>query len=125
MGNCNKQKEKRSSYSQNEIQSIIFYRNKIYKKEIVCWNLKRSMAYMAQRNWMWIKPPDESKQNQIRLHIEPEDKYEALDYQDVGSGICIVFGRPVPPEPRRKYINIGYNKSFKKKSNIHTLSSIS
>lgn len=85
------------------------------------WDLKRSMAYMAQRNWLWIKPPDESKQNQIRLHVEPETKFESLEYQEINCGICIVFGLLPPPEPRRQYLNIGH-RSYKKKSNIHTLS---
>ncbi len=109
-------REKKIDY--DLIQSVIFYRNKAYNREIIMWDLKRSMAYMAKRDWIWIKPPDESKQNQIRLHVESEDKFETLEYQEINGGICIVFGKLPPPVPRTRRLMI--NNVFSKK-NIHTI----
>ena len=124
MGNCNA-KKKRSPFLETELQSVIFYRNKIYKKEVIMWDESRAISYMLSRGFVWCPPPDISKHDQIRLHIEPESKYEAIEFQDVGSAITLTFGTLCPPEPRRKYLNIGHSRSLKKKkSNIYTLSDL-
>ncbi len=112
MGDCFSKK----SIDINLVQSVIFHIRKIHKKQIVMWNEKRARAWLLARMWVFIEPPDTSHDNQIRMHIEKEDIFESLDFQDIGDGITIVFGIKAPPYPRRQYINIGI-----KKSNIHTI----
>ena len=116
MGNSCFSKNK-IDYDIDLIQSVIFYRNKAYNKEIVMWDIKRARAWMLARGWLFNEPPDESKQDQIRMHIEKEDRFESLEFRDINCGICIVFGKLPPPEPRRRKLMV-YNS---KKSNIHTL----
>ena len=101
-----------------EIQSVIFTRQVILKNEILVWTEKRCRAWMLSRNWIFIEPPDCSVQDRIRMHVEKEDKFEGLDYQDMGNGITIVWGIIAPPEPRRRKLMV---HTFSKKSNIHTL----
>ncbi len=120
MGNiCNSK-----SIDINLVQSVIFHIRQIHKKQIIIWDEKRARSWLLSRNWVFIEPPDFSKENQIKMHIEPEEKFEKFEYRDVGDGITIVFGIMALPEPRRVYLNIGH-KSFKntpkKRSNIHTI----
>ena len=117
MGICNS----KDKIDYDLIQSVIFYRNKAYNKEIVMWDLKRAQSYMAKRNWIWIRPPDESKQNQIRLHVEQEDRFETLEYQDINCGITIVFGKFAPGSPRRRKLLV---RGPSKRSNVHTLADL-
>ncbi len=93
----------------NLVQSVIFHVRQIHKKQIIMWDEKRARSWMLQRSWVFTEPPDTSKDNQIRMHIEKEDIFESLDFQDVGDGITIVFGIKAPPEPRRQYLNIGHS----------------
>lgn len=93
------------------IQSVIFHIRQIHKKQIVMWSEKRARSWLLHRGWLFIEPPDLSKDNQIRMHIEKEDIFESLDFQDVGDGITIVFGIKAPPEPRRQFLNIGHRSS--------------
>lgn len=124
MGNC----FEREDTTESELQSVIFHRNKVYKKEVIMWDEKRAISYMSSRGWVWCPPPDITKHDQIRLHIEQEDKYENLEYQDVGSAITLVMGRKSPPQPRRKFLLVNsYKNTFVKstqkrkgRSNIHT-----
>ncbi len=100
------------------IQSVIFYRYKAYNKEILMWDLPRATAYMARRSWLWCSPPDLSKQNQIKLHVIQEDKFESLQYQQIGCGICIVFGTLPKPYPRRRKLLV---RIPSRKNNIHSI----
>ena len=103
----------------DEVQSVIFHVRQIKKKEILMWDVKRARAWMLHRQWIFIEPPDTSKDNQIRMIIEHEDVFEKLSFQDVGNAITIVFGIRAKPEPRRQYINIGHRSYQKQK--IHTI----
>ena len=106
------------------VQSVIFKKRSLHKKQILIWNENRARAWLLSRNFVFIEPPDTSTDNQIRFHIEREDMFETLKYQDIGDSIVIVFGVKPLPEPRRQYINFKYKQSSKNmrdNSNIHTL----
>ncbi len=113
----------KSQIDMDSVQSVIFHVSQIHGKEILIWDEPRARSWMLQRSWIFREPPDKSKHNQIKMIIEEESKFESLHFQDIGLGITIVFGRKPPPEPRRQYINIG-NKSYRKKTHVHTLSNI-
>lgn len=117
MGTCQSQIK---NNEQKEIQSIIFLRNKVYKKEIVIWTEARARAWMNQRQWLILEPPDTSKSSEIRMHIIDTNEFESLEFHEIGSGIKIVYGMRAPPEPKRRYIHVPSNVRKK----INTLDDI-
>lgn len=101
------------------VQSVIFYRQCVKKKEILIWDVKRARAWMLQRNWVFIEPPITTLPDRIRMVIVDEDEFESLEWHDIGNGIVIVFGKAAPPEPKKRKLMV----HSKTKSNIHTISS--
>ncbi len=119
MGNCLRGKK---SCDVNDVQSVIFRRQVILKNEILIWTEKRCRAWLLERSWLFIEPPDLTKKDSIRMHIESEDKFETLIYQEMDDGITIVFGVRVVGKPKRRKLMV--SQAYSKK-NIHTLYDIS
>ncbi len=119
MGNCLRGKK---SCDVNDVQSVIFRRQVILKNEILIWTEKRCRAWLLERMWVFIEPPDLTKKDSIRMHIEKENDFESLIYQDLDDGITIVFGVRAVGKPKRRKLMV--SQAYSKK-NIHSLYDIS